>query len=224
MNLHEMNYYSQINFTIIISLLLFALDPDLIDQGELFKMKKEFVKFGDELEDPKTMYKVNYTLICIFGQVVMIQEGMGVQPDYKLPLKYGSALENDKLSYVVFFSSLESLQDPMIKPQIEKALEYCDELKIEKLHRLRINLELTIISLGFQDPTGMGIHLVKESIYSLIDKFSNSDSQLIEQKLLILYTFSLALPECTADPLLYAKVAQKYLKLAVKYYENIDNV
>ena len=75
---------------------------------------------------------MSYTLINIFGLVVQIQQAMGVQVDSKLPLKYEKGYEGEKLSYISFFSSLESLQDPETVPCIKKALEYCDEYNIPK--------------------------------------------------------------------------------------------
>jgi len=52
---------------------------------------------------------------------------MGVQVDQDLPHKYAKAFENDKLSYISFFSSLENSSNVSILPCVEKALEYCDE-------------------------------------------------------------------------------------------------
>lgn len=49
---HQMHEYAVINFEIIISLLLFSLDPDIVDQGRLFEMKREFMKIGDYADDP----------------------------------------------------------------------------------------------------------------------------------------------------------------------------
>lgn len=44
---HRMNDYAIMNFEIIISLLLFSLDPDMVDQGRLFEMKNKFVKVSE---------------------------------------------------------------------------------------------------------------------------------------------------------------------------------
>lgn len=67
---------------------------------------------------------MSYTLVNIFGMVVQIQQAMGVQVDPMLPLKYEKGYEGEKLSYISFFASLESVQDPQIIPCIKKALEY----------------------------------------------------------------------------------------------------
>jgi hypothetical protein len=48
---HRMNDYAIMNFEIIISLLLFSLDPDMVDQGRLFEMKNKFVKVSEIAEN-----------------------------------------------------------------------------------------------------------------------------------------------------------------------------
>lgn len=54
MNYHDMHEYAVLNFEIIISLLLFSLDPEIIDQGRLFEMRKRFSSMVKIVEDEST--------------------------------------------------------------------------------------------------------------------------------------------------------------------------
>jgi len=53
MSHHKMGEYTVMNFEIVVSLLIFSLDPEMIDQGRLFVMKKKFSKMADIADDPK---------------------------------------------------------------------------------------------------------------------------------------------------------------------------
>ena len=54
MRIHEMNQYATLNFEIIISLLLFSLDPDIINQGRLIEMRRKFTDMVSIVEDEST--------------------------------------------------------------------------------------------------------------------------------------------------------------------------
>lgn len=95
---------------------------------------------------------MSYTLISVFGLLIQIQQAMGLQVDFKLPLRYEAAFEEDKLSYISFFASLESVQDPIIQPCIEKAMKYCEELNFPKRHKLYFNLQIQKIFFGLSSP------------------------------------------------------------------------
>lgn len=135
----------------------------------------------------------------IFGLLIQIQGAMGVQVDFTLPLRYDKALENDKLTYIGFFASLESLQDPIIQPCIDKALKYCDELEIPKNQKLRLNLncQRIFLELSTQDPIQLRKGL--ESLSKLINELEGSTSELIQQKLIILYCTQMAMAEAMND-------------------------
>lgn len=144
---------------------------------------------------------MSYTLINIFGLVVQIQQAMGVQVDSKLPLKYEKGYEGEKLSYISFFSSLESLQDPEIVPCIKKALEYCDEYKIQKFQKMRLNLEIQLIMSGLYSLSNVDQINSKANLESLIRELDQitTDNELIEQKILVLYFTYMVYLERTND-------------------------
>jgi hypothetical protein len=116
---------------------------------------------------------------------------MGLQIDLTLLLKYGKALENDKLTYIEFFQTLalESLQDPSFIPCIEKALKYCDDIAVPKLHELRLTLTFQIIFIGFSTKDPIWIRNVSERTKILIGDLEGSDSENMQiQKLHNIYT------------------------------------
>lgn len=116
MRFHNMHKFACLNFDIIITLLIFSLNADEIDQGKVFEMRKQFMDMVNIADNKEEQYKVCYSMIGIYGLMVQIQQAMGATVDFKIPLKYDSALENEKLSYISFFSSLETLQDESIIP------------------------------------------------------------------------------------------------------------
>jgi hypothetical protein len=219
---HKMHEYAIINFEIIISLLLFSLDPELIDQGRLFVMKRKFTEMASIAEDPEKSYQISYTLINIFGLLVQIQLAMGVQVDFKLPLKYESALEDQKLSYIAFFASLESVQDPIIKPCIDKALSYCEELNFPKYHKLRLNLYTQSLLIDMYSPDISQSRVAMEKIGQLVNELKQRNDELTEQRLVILYCTLMTTYEYLNDMPKFLEAADGYLKYGPKYYESAD--
>lgn len=49
---HDMSEYGVMSFEIVVSLLLFSLDPELCDQEKMFLMKKKFVEMAEIADDP----------------------------------------------------------------------------------------------------------------------------------------------------------------------------
>ena len=49
-----MNQYAVLNFEIIISLLLFSLDPEIVSQGRSIEMRKKFTDMVNIVEDEST--------------------------------------------------------------------------------------------------------------------------------------------------------------------------
>jgi hypothetical protein len=141
----------------------------------------------------------------IFGLLIQIQSAMGVQVDFTLPIKFDKALENDKLTYIGFFASLESLQDPIVKPCINKALKYCEELAIPKTQKLHLNLvcQSVFLELCTQDPVQLSKGL--ESLNKLIKDLEGSSNELHQQKLIVLYCTQMALAESMNDVAGYAR-------------------
>jgi hypothetical protein len=85
-----------LNFKILISLLMFANDNNSIDQGELIKMKRDFVKITDVLDDKDRQYLLYYSGIGIFGTLVQIMQAMGLQFDASIPGKFHKVLKDQK--------------------------------------------------------------------------------------------------------------------------------
>ena len=158
---------------------------------------------------------------------------MGGQVDSKLSLKYEKWYEGEKLSYISFFSSLESLQDPEIVPCIKKALEYWDEFKIPNFQKMRLNLEIQLIMCDLSSINNVEKNS-KAKLDSLIKELESIKSnELIEQKTLILYYIYMDYSERANDLLKYfgktkflftnfIEVTEKYINLGVKFYENVE--
>jgi len=112
-----------LNFKILITLLMFANESEEIDQGELLKMKKDFATITDKI-GTNDEYEVYYSGVGLFGTLVQILQAMGIHFDPKIPLKYEQMLYSQKLTYIKFFSSLESYLDPAIEESIDICLKF----------------------------------------------------------------------------------------------------
>ena len=75
---HKIPEFGKINIRIMLSLLLFSQDPELVDEGKLFDLKRQFSKVGEAFENSNEYYKVNNTLMSIFRIIIQIQQIMGV--------------------------------------------------------------------------------------------------------------------------------------------------
>ena len=183
---HNMQNYAFLNFEIIITLLIFSLDPEQVDQGRVLQMKKEFIKMVNFADDKEEAYKVCYTMIGIFGLMVQFQQAMGATIDYKLILKYDKLLEDEKLSYISFYSSLETVQDVSILPYLDKALKFCDELQIPQFQKFRVNLNVCTIMTQLYSGDPDTINLALGKLKKLVTEYSKIDNEFIQQKLMVL--------------------------------------
>ena len=162
---------------------------------------------------------------------------MGVQVDPKLPLRYEKAFQDDKLSYISFFSSLCTYQDPDIKPCLIKALLYWNECKIPRFHRMRINIEIWIIEIELfsTNPADQSSAQIKiESLTKELKAKHNNPE--IESNLISIYFTYLAFLESSNNIFkfwgnilsfihtnyFYLEIADLYLELAVKHNDNPD--
>jgi len=180
-------------------------------------------------------------LVNIYGLMIQIQQAMGMQVDLKLPLKYHEALKEDKFTYISFFGSLETLQDPSIKPCIELALDYCKQMNIERLQKFRLNLEIQVIMLNIYSESMVDRAKGNENLKQLVRELQKHDNDVIEQKLVSLYYVILMLAEQSNNIdeyigkfsqstflyhnnvlILYSEYAELYIKLGTKFYENVD--
>mmetsp|Transcript_43315 Transcript_43315/g.50876 ORF Transcript_43315/g.50876 Transcript_43315/m.50876 type:complete len:185 (-) Transcript_43315:1067-1621(-) len=113
---HELNPSAKLNFEILIMLLIFSTDKDLISEDRLESIKCKFVELTEKAEKEETRFEIFYTIIGTFGLLLQIQIAMGVEIDIKVPLKYEAILKSQKESYINFFSSLDNLQEIEIEP------------------------------------------------------------------------------------------------------------
>lgn len=51
MKVQQMNEYAMLNFEIIISLLLFSIDPEIVSQGRLIEMRRNFTNMVNIVEE-----------------------------------------------------------------------------------------------------------------------------------------------------------------------------
>ncbi|CAI2359199.1 unnamed protein product [Moneuplotes crassus] len=216
---HRFTKSLKLYYKIMISMHMFTLDPESVDQGKIFGFKKEF----EELVSGST-YEMNYSMMDGFGFLVNIQELMGVQIDYQIAKNYADLIKDDKLSYICFVSSLESISDPTMKPYIETALEYCDELEIDKLHEFRINLDYTNIMTMMAAPEMQGMGRAMEELDSLAELYEQNLNIVTKEKLVSIYLAQIMIAKVTGLPQKYVQVALKFLPTQTSVDEIVDEI
>jgi len=107
----KVDFHFQISFKIHLILLLYSFDPESIDQGDIFKMKKQFLQQIPNFDNPEEHYKIYYFGISFLGSLVEILQIMGMSFDPKIIVRLEGYLREEKHTYIKFFSSLESFLD-----------------------------------------------------------------------------------------------------------------
>ncbi|CAI2387837.1 unnamed protein product [Moneuplotes crassus] len=203
---HKLTKTSKLFFKIMATLVMFSLDPESVDQGKVFGFRKEF----EELVSRST-YEMNYSMMDGFGLLVNIQELMGAKIDYQIAKNYADLIKDDKLSYISFVSSLESIRDPTMKPYIETALEYCEEFGVDKLHKFRANLDLANIMVMMVVPDMQGIMKAMTELDSLAELYEQNLNIFLETKLQSIYSTQLMMANSTGNVQKYIQVGLKFL-------------
>jgi len=165
--------------------MLHGLDPESIDHADIYKMKKNFTSQITDFETDKDQYKIYYVGIGLVGAMFQILQMIGVVLDTKIIMKIEEAIKNDKMTYIKFFSGLESFADPSIEGSIKTAIEYSKELGFHEYHTYRVSLETQHVLLILNKPDvanrNLGIERLKEleEIYTK----KKDDYEFIEEKL-----------------------------------------
>ena len=76
------------------------------------------------LEDTKEAYKIWYTMTKYFGFIIPFVREIDPTILQKVVLQYDKFFEDQKLTYIIFFLSLESVKDVFILPYLKKALKF----------------------------------------------------------------------------------------------------
>ncbi|CAI2387857.1 unnamed protein product [Moneuplotes crassus] len=215
---HKLTKTSKLFFKIMATLLMFTLDPESVDQGKVFGFRKEF----EELASRST-YEINYSMMDGFGLLVNIQELMGAKIDYQIAKNYADLIKDDKLSYISFVSSLESIRDPTMKPYIETALEYCEEFGVDKLHKFRANLDLTNIMVMMSAPDMQGMMKAMTELDSLAELYEQNLNMFLETKLQSIYSTQLMMANSTGNVQKYIEVGLKFLPKQTVVNEFVTN-
>ena len=210
-----------LNFKILISLLIFANNPESIDQGELFKMRRDFNSITDLIGTDR-QYEIFYTGIGLFGTLVQIFQAMGITFDPQIPIKYLDLLKDQKYTFVKFISSLESYVDLLLEESLKTSLEYLDELGAHELNNMRLTLKLQLILINFHSQDNlrlsMGYQQLQDFINFLIQNKEKYDY--ISQKLISWYQVILPITLNGNDPDVYLKNAEDYISLGIENNEN----
>ena len=198
---------------------MFSLDQDIASDEKLAEMKSKFLENANKASSKETQHEMFYTIIGTFGLMTQIQLAIESEVDWEVPLKYDVILKDQKESYINFFSSLDNIQDIELRPWIETALKYWEELKYPELHKQRLSLESQYIQmLIMQDDEKLKIKSVG-MLKRLIDSLFNVNIEYVEQKLVTLYQLYIPIIDSLNKSEEYMKHAQRYLTLAIKNNE-----
>ena len=76
------------------------------------------------LEDTKEVNNIWYTMTKYFGFIIPFVQEIDPTILQKVVLQYDKFFEDQKLTYIIFFLSLESVKDVFILPYLKKALKF----------------------------------------------------------------------------------------------------
>ena len=204
-------------FKILISLIMFSNDPESINQGELLKMRRDFVSITD-LIGTDLQYEVYYTGIGIFGTIVQIFQAMNITCDPAIPLKYINFLKDQKDTLIKFFTSSECYAEVSIEEPLKIAIQYLDELGAHELNNMRITLNFQLIIIGFMS----GEEIKVRENYKKLQDFINFLTQhkdtydYINQKLMCWYQLILPMLLSMEDSQGYIKYAELLIESVIK--------
>ena len=202
---------------------MFSNDDESIDQGDLLKMKKDFISIVDVIDTDEEYY-INYSGIGLFGILAQILQALGIYFDPKIPLKYEKVFLEQKYTYTKFFSSLESFLDPCIEPSVLKSLEIIDELGFHELSPTRITLKMQAISFNFMNQNQTSIMLGLQKVNELVVFLKSHEDKYDFCKARLFQCYSLLLPLALNmnDKESYMKYIKDYINLGMEYSENKD--
>ena len=204
-------------FKILISLIMFSNDPESINQGELLKMRRDFVSITDLIGTDR-QYEVYYTGIGIFGTIVQIFQAMNITCDPAIPLKYINFLKDQKDTLIKFFTSSECYAEVSIEEPLKIAIQYLDELGAHELNNMRITLNFQLIIIGFMS----GEEIKVRENYKKLQDFINFLTQhkdtydYINQKLMCWYQLILPMLLSMEDSQGYIKYAELLIESVIK--------
>jgi len=222
---HKLEKCSILYYQIICSMQLFRgqtiqmLDPDSVDQGKIFSFSRDMEKLVDE-----STYENNYYMLEYFGVLVSFEEIMGVQVDYKVSKKYADTIKQDKLTYIAFMGSFSIIRDVSLKPYVETALEYCEDLGIDKLHLFRVNLDFVDTNLTLLLPGVSKLEEVLSNFDSLAELYEANRNDMIDAKLTFIYSVQLPIAEKLNHTDKYTMIAQKLLATETIVAESNDSI
>lgn len=221
----QLEKYCLLNFKILITLLVFANDPEAIDQAEVFKMKKDYGNIEKYLNSEDS-YIVNYTGIGLYGTLAQVFQALGIYLDPNIPSKYEKFLAGDRETYVKFISSLESCLDISLKAAVNKSLEYLDEMDVHKLHPMKLTLELQLIMVNFMSQDQVSFSVGNQKLREYIEYLNQYRDKydFIGQRLLWGYQALIPITLNMNDINAYLKYAPDFIKLGIEHCENKDSI
>ena len=216
---NDINPSAKLNFQILIILLMFGWDNEIVNYEKLNQMKDAFLENISKTKSKDSEFEVFYTIIGTYGLMTQISMAIDFELDCEVPLKYDIILKDHRESYINFFSSLDNVQDAQIRPWVEQALTYCEELKYPPLHKQKLSLQSQYIQmLILQDDDKLklkGVGMLK----NLIEQLFSIQIEYIEQKLVSLYQLYIPILDSLNKSDEYMRHAQRYLTLAIKNNE-----
>ncbi|CAI2387728.1 unnamed protein product [Moneuplotes crassus] len=216
---HKLEKWSTLYYQIACCMYSFILDPDSVDQGKIFSFSRDVEKLVDE-----STYETNYYSLESFGVFAFFEEAMGVQVNYKVSKKYADTINKDKLTFISFMGSFSIIKDVCLKPYVETALEYCEELGIDKLHLFKVNLDFVNNYLALLLPGVSKPEEVLSNFDSLAELYEENRNTMIDEKLEMIYSMQLSLAEGLNYTDKYVTIAQKFLATKKIVTESFDSI
>ncbi|CAI2377174.1 unnamed protein product [Moneuplotes crassus] len=197
-------------------------DKDLIPSKIREKLSKKFVKIYKVQENLSDSFYLRGSLEAQGSSIPFVNIKnlafiidmlclMGIQVDFDIVKKYAQDMEEDKLSYILFLSSIGTSQDFNIESQLFTAFEFCEDLDIHKLHQFRINIDFQLMSQYMKGHSFGQIEKGKRMLESMTLNYEKNRDEMINQKLLILYQTQMNLATTEGNTQMYIENAEKFL-------------
>ncbi|CAI2386874.1 unnamed protein product [Moneuplotes crassus] len=161
-------------------------------------------------------YERNYHSVYPFTIWIQIQKVLGIQGDFTLVMKYADLLEEDKLSYINYVCLLEPLMDQTVKPYVDKALKFCEDLGIDSFKSFNFNLRMQDYAIRLRTPGSNSSREIQKSLEELTSEYEAKDDPALKLRLKRMYLTLIQLANIFNEPQKYINVSLKYLSLLDK--------
>ena len=158
--------------------------------------------------------------------------------DSYLPQRCAEAIQSDYLGFAYFISMFDCPNNQDLYPYLQKALSKWDIYHLQKVQRMRLNIEVNLIKYELDSLNDLDQKNAVIKISNLIKEVNDSKSKAMADKnMIVLYLLYLKYLESTENNNKYVgnysnknrfnsliEIAESYLELAMKHERNVCQV